>query len=291
MKFFLNINAIKGISWFILSLAIGILNDVVMKYFSSNISVYQVTFLRFFFASVTLLPWLFMNFKSSKTTRLQLHALRGGLLFVGMALWCYGLSNAKLPVATTINFTIPIFTMLLAVKFLKEQINKYRAFAILIGFIGILVVLNPTSSDFHLSSALLVLSSFLFALLDVINKKFVARESMMSMLLYSNIFTALFALPLAVSSWTSIANLKGLLLFILLGAGGNLILYCLLKSFAYIAVSDAMPYRYLELVFSIAAGRFFFHDIMDTSNYLGVALIIAATCLLSYKVAFTKASG
>jgi S-adenosylmethionine uptake transporter len=208
-----------------------------------------------------------------------------------MALWCYGLSNAKLPVATTINFTIPIFTMLLAVKFLKEQINKYRAFAILIGFIGILVVLNPTSSDFHLSSALLVLSSFLFALLDVINKKFVARESMMSMLLYSNIFTALFALPLAVSSWTSIANLKGLLLFILLGAGGNLILYCLLKSFAYIAVSDAMPYRYLELVFSIAAGRFFFHDIMDTSNYLGVALIIAATCLLSYKVAFTKASG
>lgn len=285
-----NINTIKGISWFILNLIIGVLNDVIMKYLGiNNISPYQVVFLRFFFASITLLPWLLTHRASFITKRPGLHCIRGAFLFIGIALWCTGLHTSKLAVAVTINFTIPIFTMLLAVYFLKERCSKTQIIAAVLGFLGIFVVLNPTSLDFNVSSLVLICSAFLFASLDVINKTYVSKESTISMLFYSNLFTALFALIPALATWTTLAALgPSILLFIVLGAGGNLILYCLLKSFSYVNVSFVAPYRYLELLFSIILGKLFFSEEMDAVNYLGVILIMLSTFLLSYKAVFKK---
>lgn len=285
-----NTNVIKGISWFILNLVIGVLNDIIMKYLGiNNISPYQVVFLRFFFAACTLLPWLLTHRASFITKRPGLHCIRGAFLFIGIALWCTGLTTSKLAVAVTINFTIPIFTMLLAVWFLKERCSKTQIIAAIIGLLGIFVVLNPTSLDFNVSSLVLICSAFLFASLDVINKTYVSKESTISMLFYSNLFTALFALIPALATWTTLAALgKVILLFLALGAGGNLILYCLLKSFSYVDVSFVAPYRYLELLFSIILGKLFFSEEMDVVNYLGIILIMLSTFLLSYKAVFKK---
>ena len=278
----LDLNKLKGISWFILSLLISIINDVIMKFLGSNISNYEVVFLRFFFGTIVLVPFIFNKKESLITSRIFLHIFRGGILFLGITAWCLGLTSGKLAIATTINFTIPIFTLILAIKFLNEKFTVTKAFVTFIGFIGIIVIVNPTSADFNKISLMLVISAFLFASLDIINKKFVSVESMMSMLFYSNLFAMLFSAAPGIYYWT-IPNGQTIFLLFILGGGANIILYCLLKAFSYIEVSIASPYRYLELLFSLISGYIFFKEKFDMTNWIGASIIIFATLIMSYK--------
>ena len=286
-KLFLDFTKAKGISWFILSLIIGITNDVIMKFLGGNISVYEVVFLRFFFGTIVFAPFIFFNRKSFKTSRIFLHVTRGGILFLAIAAWCLGLNAGKLAVATTINFTIPIFVLILATKFLDETFNVIKVLVTIAGFIGIVIIINPASSDFNITSLMLVISAFLFASLDVINKKFISSESMLSMLFYSNLFAMLFSAAPGIYNWTS-PDAKTLLLLFILGAGANLILFCLLKSFSYIDVSAVSPYRYLELIFSISLGYIFFKEKFDATNWIGASIIILSTLLMSYEYLFVR---
>lgn len=276
-----------GISWFILSLLISCFNDVLMKYLGSNIASYQVVFLRFLFGTITLLPFMLHNKSSFKTSRISLHIVRGALLFGGILFWCLGLNAVKITTATIINFTIPIFVLVLAVIFLKERLNKFRIIATAIGFLGILVVLNPNSIEFNTISILLILASIMFASLDVLNKKFVANESMLSMLFYSSFFTMLFSLYPAITVWTTPCY-HDILLLILLGSGANLVLYCLLKAFSQVDASAVAPYRYIELLFSTGFGYFIFNELPGSSTIFGALIVIFATLFLAYEYLIAK---
>jgi S-adenosylmethionine uptake transporter len=286
-KLYFDFNKAKGIAWFILNLIIGVSNDVIMKFLGGNISVYEVSFLRFLFGTLIFIPFILANRKNFKTSRLLLHVARGGILSAGITAYCLGLTSGKLAVATTINFTIPIFILILATRFLNEKFSMTKVLATLVGFAGIVIIINPTSVDFNSTSLMLIMSAFLFASLDVINKKFVSVESMMSMLFYSNLFATLFSAPLALSNWT-MPDPHSLLLLFILGAGANLILYCLLKSFSYIEVSAVAPYRYLELVFAITLGYIFFKEKFDTTNWIGAGVIIFSTLIMSYEYLLAK---
>jgi S-adenosylmethionine uptake transporter len=272
----------KGISWFILNLLISASNDVIMKFLGGNISVYEVVFLRFLFGTLVFVPFIFINRKNFKTSRPFLHISRGGILFLGIAAYCIGLNSGKMAVATSINFTIPIFVLILATRILGEKFSLTKLCATITGFIGVIVLINPTSPDFNLTSLTLIMSAFLFASLDVINKKFVSTESMMSMLFYSNLFAMLFSAIPGIYHWTT-PDIGGLALLFILGAGSNLILYCLLKSFSYIEVSIVAPYRYLELLFSITLGYIFFKEQFNTTNWIGAGIIVLSTLIMSYE--------
>jgi S-adenosylmethionine uptake transporter len=89
----------------------------------------------------------------------------------------------------------------MAVFFLDENIIWQRWAATIIGFVGIIITLYPDSGEFNYSSLIFVLASISFASLDIINKKFVIKESMLSMLFYSALFTTLFAAPFAYNEW------------------------------------------------------------------------------------------
>jgi S-adenosylmethionine uptake transporter len=91
--------------------------------------------------------------------------LRGLILFMGMFIWCYGLDAAQLSIACLINFTTPMFTLILAALILKEKIGKARVRATLIGFLGVATVLNPRTASFSTATAsLFLLSAFFFCI-------------------------------------------------------------------------------------------------------------------------------
>ena len=277
----------RGIIWFISSLLVSSSGDVMMKYLGSSFHPYQVVFLRFLFATIALLPWLYLNKSAFSTSRLPLHFIRGALLFGGISFWCMGLNVVKIALATTINFTIPIFVAVLAVAFLKEKFSMFRMAATLLGFVGVVLATNPISMGFETMSLVLVLSALMFAMLDVINKKFVSDESTLSMLFYSNIFTTLLSLIPALSVWQSV-SMNDFFVFAALGIVANLILYCLLKSFALIDASSVAPYRYTELLFSAAMGYIFFNEVMDSSIISGAVIIIVATLFVLYESLLKK---
>ncbi len=278
----------QGILWFILSLIISNLNDIITKYLASNIHPVQISFLRFTFGCIVLLPFMmYFGVSHFKTSRPWVHLIRGLLLFVGISIWGFGLTLIPIASATLLTFTIPFFILLLAPIFLKEKVSGNLWSATIFGFVGVYFVLHPTTHDFNPFSLLMVMSAMLFAILDIINKKFVITETMLSMLFYSALVTATLAALPAYLYWMPMDYISWLLI-VVLGAGSNLILYCILKAFSYVKASDVAPFRYLELVLSSVAGVFLFQEALSSHMFIGTLIIVPTTLYIAYSTAKTK---
>ncbi|WP_392505938.1 DMT family transporter [Rickettsia sp. 2024-CO-Wats] len=273
---------LTGIGWFLLSLVSSSANDVMSKYLGTRLHSFEVAFFRFFFSSIVLLPFVVYYGKNTlKTSRPFVHILRGLLLFFGMTSWTYGLAIAPVTTATVVSFSIPLFTLILAVFFLNENIIWPRWVVTVVGFIGLVVTLKPHAEDFNPEILYFVLAAISFAMLDIINKKFVIKESMISMLFYSAIVTAIVSLPVALQYWLIPSSFELALLFVL-GSSGSLILFFLLKAFSMVDATATAPYRYLELVISTIAAYFIFNEFPDKSTLHGAVIIIPTTLFIIY---------
>jgi len=270
-----------GISWFVLSLFSSAINDIIQKYVGSDLGSMQVTFLRFFFSTLTLVPFIFyFGVKTIKTNHPYIQISRGILLFIGMASWIFGLNLVPVSTATVVSFSVPLFVLVLAVFFLDEQIIWQRWVATIIGFIGIFITLHPGSKGFNYDVLIFVLAAMAFASLDIINKKFVVKESMICMLFYSALITALLALPFAIMEWKTPSLFQFALLF-LLGCSANLILFFLLKAFSLVDATAVAPYRYFELAVSGFVAYIALGEIPDMNALYGVALLIPTTLFVA----------
>ncbi|MDR1366753.1 MAG: DMT family transporter, partial [Puniceicoccales bacterium] len=183
-------NYFRGIAWFTASLMVCETNDVITKFLERSLNPLQVILGRFFFSTLALLPFMFFDGKNFRSRYLGANFLRGFILFTGMFIWCYGLDASQLSIACLINFTTPMFTLILAALILKEKIGKARIMATLVGFSGIAIVLNPRTASFSVATAsLFLLSALFFALLDILNKKLVTKETMLGSLFFTGFFT------------------------------------------------------------------------------------------------------
>lgn len=269
---------LRGAFWFILVSAISALNDTLVKAVGSRLPPIEVAFFRFFLSMVTLLPFMFAQGKAAFVTpHWRVHGVRSLLLFLAIAPWCYGVIQLPLTLVTTVSFTTPLFVLVLSALFLKERVGSHRAFATLLGFSGIVVSAQPTTSGLNLTVFVLVASTCMFAMLDVLNKKLLIKnETLLSMLFFSAAGTTVLSIPFALADFL-MPTLQELAFLVLLGAGANLILYCLLKAFESVDLSALQPFRYVEIMFTGFFGWAFFSEIPGLSTLLGAALIIPAT--------------
>jgi S-adenosylmethionine uptake transporter len=198
-----------------------------------------------------------------------------------MAGWTYGLSIAPVTTGTVITFTIPIFVLILGVFFLSEHIIWQRWLVTIVAFIGIAVTLDLNAEDFNPEIFVFVLSAVGFAILDIFNKKFVIKESMISMLFYSAMITTILAFPFAMYNWI-MPNIEELILLFVLGMSANLILFFILKAFSYADATAVMPYRYLELIMSAGIAYIVFSEIPSISTIYGALIIIPSTLFIIY---------
>lgn len=275
-------NYFKGIFFFLLSILCGALNDILAKYICGNLHPAQIAFLRFFFSFIVLVPIaIFYGKKSLITENIKVHIYRGGMLFLGMLAWIYGLNYVKISTATTMSFSIPLFTLLLGSIFLKEKVIWQRWLVAFIGFIGIFITLSPSSSDFNIMSLIFILSAFVFASLDIINKIYISRESMFNMIFYSSLVTLIFCAPLSYLYWSPIC-LSDIYVFLAIGISANLLLFFMLKAFALADATALAPYRYSELLITSGVGYFIFNEVISTNTIYGALIIIPSTLFIIY---------
>jgi len=272
----------KAIFWFILSLIVSCSNDAITKYLGYTLDAWEITFFRFAFGVLTLLPIMIYQGKGAFAThRWIMYLLRGVFIFLAISLWGQGVRLSPITTATIMSFTIPIFVLLLAPIFLREHITWPLWLATLGGFIGILFILHPDRSSFNKGSLFLIVAAALFAMLDILNNKYVTREPILCMLFYSTVVAmVLVAIP-TIRVWRTPTTYE-LMLLVALGIGSNLILYFLLRAFSLASASSLAPFRYLELFISMMAGYVFFQELPNQYNYLGAALIIPSTLLIGY---------
>ncbi|AIF82066.1 hypothetical protein I862_07560 [endosymbiont of Acanthamoeba sp. UWC8] len=277
-----NLTYLLGVFWFIMNLVASVFNDVIVKFVGLRLPFSEVAFFRFLFGTLSLVPLILYYGKSSlKTSRINVHIIRGVILFFAISMWSWGVNTVPITVVTIMGFTIPMFVLVLAPLFLKEKVSLELWLATLIGFVGVYVTLNPHHASFNPYSLVLILAALMFASLDIINKKFVVQETMIGMLFYSALVTTLLGAYPAYKVWVE-PTAKEVMLLALLGVGSNLILYFILKAFTLVNASSLSPYRYLELVFSASIGYLLFAEVPHATTLIGCAIIVPANFYIAY---------
>ena len=278
-----------GIFWFLLSMFIGVCNDALMKYLSEDYSAQQTVCIRYMFAaaSLTVLPFFGFSRKNFITKSPMLHLVRSIILLAAFMLYCSSLKKIPISTVTVFNMSIPLFTLVLAYFLLGEKIGTRRTIATIIGFIGLCIVFRPFSGNIEIVPVIsLLLSSILFALSDIINKKYVINEGIIPMLFYTAIMMFVLSAPFAIREWQDMP-LHDLMLFFFIGIGANLLFYFLLKSFKNVDISVVAPFRYFELALGCVVGYYFFSEIPKKSTLIGAMIVIP--CVIYTAVSEKKA--
>ncbi|RST65103.1 EamA family transporter [Candidatus Aquarickettsia rohweri] len=174
----LHVKYFIGIAWFLFSLAISCINDIIAKYiYANNLSSLEISFYRFLFGTISFLPVIiFYGLKSIKTSHIKLHFLRGILLSLAIFLWISGLQSSQVAIATTISFTIPIFVLILAPLILKESVSFVLWIVTFISMIGIYITISPHSKNLLLTHIYLLLQQYFLLHLTLLIKNILQKK-------------------------------------------------------------------------------------------------------------------
>lgn len=273
----------QGVVWAVLTAFVSVSNDVITKFVGTRLDGLEVSFFRFFFSMVTVLP--FMMGKGGALFRTQqpmLHFWRAVLGCAAIALFIYSLILLPFADVNVLSYTQPLFFMPLAILFLREKIASNRWIAAIFGFIGIVIVMQPGTETFTLAIFIPILSTLLFAMLDILAKKMVTiQEHPTTMLFYFALGTTLAAFIPALYVWKT-PTVTELFWLFCLGGGANLIQVCLFRAFAATEASALAPFRYTELIFVTLFGWLFFQTFPSKSTLLGAVFIISSTLYMTY---------
>lgn len=275
-------------SWFFASLIVSVGLDVLSKLGGKVMTGEEVTFYRYFMGTLVLLPFLIQQWRKegfSITPYWKIHIFRGLLLFGGILLRCFGLQYVAINTAVVLNYAVPFFTLLLSVPLLKEHSSRSRWITTSIAFVGLLIVLNPSDVSMHYAGVLLC-SALFFSLVDIYNKKYIAKESMINMLFYTALCALIFSIYPAVHHascdfWDGLWDNIGIILG--LGIGANAMFYCLLKAFTYMEASALAPFQYCDFIVSAMMGYLFFGETLTVATCCGFAIIAPCALFLTYQ--------
>jgi len=278
----------QGIFWVICASFYSNLCDASVRLVGSSLPAMQITFFRLFLGTIVLLPVLFYSGKSFYSMNNKSgHLIRIIIGFGAMACWVYGASQTSLPSITTVSFSCPIFVLPLAYLFLGEKSDWRRVLSVAIGFLGVIVIVfyegkgADSSSFFHPGVMYLLFGAILFAMSDIINKKMLGSEKLLSLLFYFYLGTALISFVPALIVWQHV-GVQDLIYLSMMAVSGVLVLYCILKATNATEISSIAPYKYIELVFSIIVGYTLFGEIIKMSTIVGASLIIPSALLIAY---------
>jgi len=273
-----------GILWFLCSLLVCNLSEIIVKHLTADVGFMQITACRFFFCVITLLPILLFKGKAIlKTKRLPLHVMRALLLVGASALWYLGLKKVPLASATVISFSVPLFMLVFSSFLLKEQLSFYRIMMTVLGFVGVVIVVaNHWLALTQGRPELMVIAAMFYALSNILNKKYAGEESILAMIFYPALIGCVISGSFTIPYWRTI-SLDQIGLCMILGLCANLILFCVIAAYKKSEATYLGPLHYLELIPSVTFGFFIFQEIPSLLVMSGAIVIILSSLLVIFE--------
>jgi S-adenosylmethionine uptake transporter len=275
----------RAATWVVASGFCSTIMNVIVREAAKELHPFEITFFRCLFGFAVLLPWIVKMGPSVLKTRKKLYyTLRGSVSLVSMLSWFYGVTLVPLATATALNFTSPLFSTLGAALMLGESVRLRRWSALVVGFLGVIVILRPGagSIDFY---ALLIVFSAMTGGMNVVTVKFLARtESPTSIVTYLMLFlTPLSLIPaLFVWQWPSLVAIAWLML---LGGLGTISHLTMVRGYGLVDASACAPFEFLRLPFAAFLGYALFSEVTDLWTWLGATAIAASAIYVARREA------
>ena len=263
--------------------------DGFAKYLSSTLPILQITWSRYFFTVVIVLPIMLIFFRKNLTwtEKPKLQLIRGLLLFCANILFFYSISIISLAKALTLAFIAPLIVTALSPVLLGEKVGFRRWAAVVIGFIGSLIVIRPGFVEFNLASIAALGTGILYGFYLIITRKLHDADNPLLTLLLTGIVGAILGTMIMPTVWVQPTISEWYMMFAIgfFASIGHLFLILSLK---YADASKLAPFGYFEIVPNIIIGYYFFNHFPDSWVFIGLFIIISSGIYIFKREVKTK---
>ena len=285
----------KGIILILLGMLAFAVQDSIMKYIYSFVSLYEVYLIRTLVSFVIILLFLKLTRKPIifKTQYPLLTFCRVVLFFFGFSFFYISLTVLPLGTATALFFVTPFLITIFAKIFLKEQIGPRRWSAVIVGFIGVYVILNPDFNNFNFMSLTPIMCALCYSLTMIIIKLTSEKDSV-----YTQTFTFyFFAMFISVIFYFTFGDGKydtvnhpasqyifrewftdlenSILLMVATGFTASIAFILIFSAYRIASPAVISPFEYSILIWSSLSGWFFFNEIPNINTVIGMILIVS----------------
>jgi drug/metabolite transporter (DMT)-like permease len=280
---------LRGILWVAFSGVLFAALNVFTLIPAQHLNPYVMAFLRYFFGALFLVPIVIRLglYRSLHTRRMPLHISRGAIHTAGMMLWFVALPLTTLAEITALGFTGPIFVTIGAALFLAEKVRFRRWMAVIIGFIGAMIIIRPGFGDIHLGVICILISTPIFSASNLISKALARTDSSTTIVIWQNIVIVICAFPVAIWFWQTPGWID-IGWFLLAGASGTLGHICQQRGYQLAEITLLQPIGFLSLIWNTMLGYFLFFQKPDVWTFVGAAVIFASALYISHREAVRR---
>ncbi|MBN2393846.1 MAG: DMT family transporter [Anaerolineae bacterium] len=295
---------IQGIGFLVLAMLIFSLQNIAVKWIGGDYSVLEIVTLR----SLTALPCTLLLYRYYEgerglptTQRRTLEYVRGVFLFLSYTAHMMGLAALPLADVEALRFSAPLMITVLSVVMLGEKVGPHRWLALVVGFMGVLFVVQPGAATFNLGSIFILISVLFYALNVILTRKLQSTDSSATMAYFSSLVylvAALVFVPLSLvvgemsgvhpslaflfRSWSMPTLLDGSIMLGLglVWAGG---MYCMARAYSLALASVVAPFEYLSLPISVMWGLVLWHEIPAWTTWAGAFLTLSSGMYILFR--------
>ena len=279
----------KAITFNLLAWVMLPVMDGFAKYLSADLPVLQITWARYFFTVVFTLPvmFFFYNRQLVWTDKPKLQFIRGMILLCANVCFFYAISVISLAKALTLAFIAPLIVTAFSPILLGEKVGVRRWTAVIIGFVGSLVVIRPGFLEINLASLAALGTGVMYGFYLIITRKLSTSDNPLLTLLLTGLvglivvsgFMPLIWVNPSLSQWSMMVGIG------VFASIGHLFLILSLK---YADASKLAPLGYTEIIPNVIIGYYFFGNFPDNWTFLGLAIIVISGIYISMREASIK---
>ena len=275
---------LAGITLMLLGVFLMTGMDVAAKWLLDTYSLSQLVFLRCAVSMLVIGLYVFIrgDRRALHTRRPGWHLLRAVMMTLATFSFFYALHLMPLANVVIIAFAAPVIVTALSGPLLGERVGVWRWSAVVVGFIGVIIVVRPAPGLIGSGALLAVFATFMWAGLSLTARKLSTSEPTAALSLY------LFPLPMLIGAFGSIDGWvaptgQAWLLFVTCGTFGGLAFIAINAAFRRAPATVIVPFEYTGLIWAIVAGVLFWQELPDAPTLVGAAVIISSGLVILYR--------
>ena len=256
--------------------------DGFAKYLSADLPVLQITWARYFFTVAFTFPIMFFFYRNQLklSDKPKLQIIRGLILLIANICFFYSISVISLAKALTLAFVAPLIVTAFSPMFLGEKVGFRRWSAVVIGFIGSLVVIRPGFVEINLASLAALGTGIMYGFYLIITRKLSTSDNPLLTLLLTGVVGAVIITCVMPFVWVK-PTLNQWSMMAAIGVFACIGHLFLILSLKYADASKLAPFSYFEIITNIIIGYYFFSDFPDNWTFLGLFIIVLSGIYIS----------
>ena len=269
--------AVRGALWMGGALLSFSLMAVAVRELSRAMGPFEILFLRSA-VSLAIMAALvaYFGLRPLRTRRFGLHVVRNLFHFGGQFAWVYAIGLLPLATVFAIEFTMPVWTALLAVPLLGERLNRGRVVMLAAGVAGILIILKPGVAEVSPAALVMLAGAFAYGATMVATKRLAGSESALAILFYMSLIQVPIGLLPALPGWVA-PTAADAPWIVATGACGLIAHFCMTRAFRLADATLVVPIDFMRLPLIAVVGMLLYGEPIELATFAGAAVIFAGT--------------